>query len=261
VYMAADFASACRLKFLEQNLWLLIAASIGSTPASVSERFSSGYGIYVEAKSRGLSGLEYSTKMATPGLPIWKTVVLRSAAFGAAFALALSVIGGVFLWYSTRPKPEKPWNQLAIKATSTNVFFTVEADKLLYEFRYSLENKTDRDYRLPGDAKLLARLAQDMSYRDVPGMTWGQNLYIPSGQKVNISIKLPVLYTDYNFSRQNADDEKQLMAFSDRRLAEIDGFTLFDPTGRYKIDFPNGWPEAAERIKKGEVSKTTKGRS
>jgi hypothetical protein len=45
VYMAADFASACRLKFLEQNLWLLTAASIGSTPASVSERFSSGYGI------------------------------------------------------------------------------------------------------------------------------------------------------------------------------------------------------------------------
>ena len=198
---------------------------------------------------------------ADPSLPTWKAVVLRSAAFGAAFALTLSVIGGVFLWYSTRPKPEKPWNQYAIKATSTNVFFRVEADKLLYDFRYSLENKTGRDYKIPSDAKLMVRLAQDMSYRDVPEMTWEQNLYIPSGQNVNISIKLPVMYSDYNFSRQKAGDEKQLMAFSDRRLAEINGFALFDPGNRYRIDFPNGWPEAPERIKKGEVSKTTKGRS
>jgi hypothetical protein len=196
---------------------------------------------------------------AGPSLPTWKTVVRRSAAFGATFAVTLSVIAGVLAWYSNRPKPEKPWNQSAIKATSTNVFFRVEADRLLYDFRYSLENETGRDYKLPSDAKLMARLAQDMSYRDVPGMTWEQNLYIPSGQKVNISITLPVMYSDYNFSRQNADDEKQLMAFSDRRLAEINGFALFDPSNRYRIDFPNGWPEAAERIKKEEVTKPRKG--
>jgi hypothetical protein len=78
-------------------------------------------------------------------------------------------------------------------------------------------------------------------------MTWEKNLYIPSGQKVNVSTILPITYSEFNFSEQKANDEKQLSAFIDRRLAEIDGFVLFDPTNRYKIDFPNGWPETRFR--------------
>ena len=105
----------------------------------------------------------------------------------------------------------------------------------------------------------MLRLAQDMSYRDAPSMTWEQNLYIPSGHKVNVSIMLPVMYSDFNFSEQKANDEKQLSAFVDRRLAEIDGFVLFDPTNRYKVDFPNGWPQAVARAKKREESKAAKG--
>ncbi len=197
--------------------------------------------------------------MTTPSPSGWKMVALKFVAFGAGFAVTLSVIAGVLVWYSNRPKPEKPWNQSAIKATSTKLLFTVEDDRLLYDFSYTVENRTDRDYRVPGDAKLMVRLPKDMSYREVREMTWEQNLYIPAGQRVNFSIKLPIMYSDYNFSRQKADDEKQLMAFSDRRLAEIDGFGLFDPTARYKVEFPNGWPEVVERAKKREESKTAKG--
>lgn len=104
----------------------------------------------------------------------------------------------------------------------------------------------------------MERLAQDMSYRNAPNLTLEQNLYIPSGQTVNISIVLPIMYSDFDFSQQKANDEKQLSAFVDRRLAEIDGFVLFDPTSRYKVDFPNGWPEAVKRAKKREESKSAK---
>jgi len=42
------------------------------------------------------------------------------------------------------------------------------------------------------------------------------------------------------------------------RLAEIDGFVLFDPTNRYKVDFPNGWPESTKREKETQTSKAVK---
>ena len=188
----------------------------------------------------------------------WKITALRFAAFGAGFAIMLCIIAGAAIWYSHRPRPEKPWNQSAIKADVTDTYFTTQSDRLVGDFRYSLQNTTDRDYRLPSDAKIMVRLAPDKSYRDVPNMTWEQNLYIPSGQKVNVSILLPLMYSDFNFSKQKADDEKQLSAFIDRRLAEIDGFALFDPTNRYKVEFPNGWPEAVKRVKELEASKTGK---
>lgn len=177
-------------------------------------------------------------------------MALKFFAFGAGFAVALSTMACLLLWYSNRPKPEKAWNQTAIKATAaTGSQFRVESDKLVGDFRYSLQNATDTDYRLPNNAKLMVKLAQDLGYRDAPNMTWEQGLYIPAGQKVNVSIILPIMYSDFNFSEKQANDQKELSAFIDRRLAEIDGFVLFDPTSRYKVEFPNGWPQAAARAK------------
>jgi hypothetical protein len=170
--------------------------------------------------------------------------------FGTAVGLALLVAG--FIWYSHRPRPEKPWNESAIKATYTDASFSIQSDQALGDFRYSLQNTTDRDYRLPADAKVMMRLSKDMSYRDVSKMAWDHALYIPAGQKVNVSIKLPIMYSDFNFTKAMADDEKQLVPFMDRRMSEIDGFALFDLTNRYKVDFPSGWAEAIKRAKERE---------
>lgn len=189
----------------------------------------------------------------------WKITTLRFAAFGAGFAMMLSVIAGGVVLYNRVLKPEKPWNQNAIRAIATGSVYSVESDRLVGDFRYSLQNTTDKDYKPPSDSRLMLRLAQDMSYRDAPNMTWEHNLYIPAGQKVNVSIMLPIMYSDFNFSQQKANDEKQLSAFVDRRLAELDGFVLFDAANRYKVDFPNGWPEAAARGKNQQVPQSTSG--
>lgn len=187
--------------------------------------------------------------MTTPTPSNWKAALLRSIGAGVGFALTLSAIGVMLVWYSNRPKPEKPWNSSAIKAIGTGSQFSVQTDRVVCDFRYSLQNGTGKDYKLPSNVKLMERLAQHMNYRDAPNMTLEQNLYIPSGQKVNVSIILPIMYSDFDFSKEKASDEKQLSAFIDRRLAELDGFVLFDPTNRYKVDFPNGWPEAVARAK------------
>ncbi len=36
----------------------------------------------------------------------WKTKVLRSVTFGVAFGLALNMIVGLFVWYTSRPNPK-----------------------------------------------------------------------------------------------------------------------------------------------------------
>jgi hypothetical protein len=170
----------------------------------------------------------------------------------------LCVIAGGVMWYSHRPRREKPWNQSAIKATPSGIDFSVQADRAVAIFKYSFQNTTQRDYTPASDARLMVRLPEGMGYRDAPGITLQQNLYVPSGQKVNVSLTLPILYSDYNFSEQKSKNEKQIEAFIERRLAEIDGFALFDPANRYKVDFPNGWPEAVKRVKEREASKTPK---
>ena len=46
----------------------------------------------------------------------WKRWLFRSAGFGAGFALALVFLAGGWFWYSSRPKPPKPWDTKAIQA-------------------------------------------------------------------------------------------------------------------------------------------------
>jgi hypothetical protein len=39
-------------------------------------------------------------------------------------------------------------------------------------------------------------------------MAWDHDLYIPAGQKVNVSVTLPIMYSDFNFSKAMADDPR-----------------------------------------------------
>ena len=188
-------------------------------------------------------------------MSVWKKILLRSVGFGAGFALTLSAIAGGWAWYSNRPKPEMPWNNAAIKAAWTDLTITSEEDKCYFNFRYSLENRTDKDYTIPSTAKVMMRLPRDMSYRDNPDMIWEQGGFIPARQKLNMQVRIPFSYADYTFSKAKADDLKELAKFADRRLSQLDGFALFDSVNRFRIDFPNGWPDAGKRIAEEEKTR------
>jgi hypothetical protein len=49
----------------------------------------------------------------------WKRSLFISIGWGLGTVVGLALLVGGFLWYSHRPKPEKPWNQSAIKAECT----------------------------------------------------------------------------------------------------------------------------------------------
>ena len=79
----------------------------------------------------------------------WKKWLIKSAGFGAGFALTLGAVAGVAAWYVFRPKPPKPpspWNRTAIRAE----FVKAEPDRQANAMNlvYILTNTADDDYTI-----------------------------------------------------------------------------------------------------------------
>ena len=142
-------------------------------------------------------------------MPLWKRILLRGVGFGLGFAITVSAIIGLWVWWANRPKPDPAWNSNAIKATWTDLTVSLEQEKCFFNFRYSLENSTQKDYTIPNDAKLMVRRPKDMSFQDNSEMTWGQGGFIPSRQKLNIEIRVPFTYSEYSSSREKLDDKRK----------------------------------------------------
>src|SRR5438094_9576992 len=75
----------------------------------------------------------------------WKLVLLKAAGYAGGVILALSVVVGSIVWYTSRPVKPKPWNRDSIVASYYRVTESDESNAKL-EFEYILDNKTDRDY-------------------------------------------------------------------------------------------------------------------
>ena len=93
----------------------------------------------------------------------WKSLALRSAFFGAGFALILILIIGGYIWYQSIPKPPKPWDNNAIVASYDYVDTTGENNIVV--FYYILENKTDYDYSITDKTNIFiyANLEREIS--------------------------------------------------------------------------------------------------
>jgi hypothetical protein len=76
-----------------------------------------------------------------------RRLLLRSAVFGAGFAVTLCLIVGGLVWYSDRPKPPTPWNTTALVAKGPPGF-DVSRDGEHIEFNYLIENTANTDYKL-----------------------------------------------------------------------------------------------------------------
>ena len=84
----------------------------------------------------------------------WKKTVFQAAAFGAAFALVLCVVGVAWIWYANSPHPTA-WNSTAIRATFKDITLSTSQQPPKEHFSYLLENTTDVDYSLDKLSSLL----------------------------------------------------------------------------------------------------------
>lgn len=67
-------------------------------------------------------------------MPPWKRVVLASASFGVTFALAISAIVGIGMWYKARPRP---WNTGAVTGTFGGMQFMTQPAETSYLLAFS----------------------------------------------------------------------------------------------------------------------------
>ena len=193
--------------------------------------------------------------MVTPGLspqsrPNWKRFAIIGLCSGAGFALMLSAIAGMVIWYNSRPTPPKAWDAKAIVATATPGFDLTDDGKKI-TFRYTLENTTKRDYQLEStnDLRLMVRtkdgtlatsLAKDDGSVVLP-------VFIPAKQRSSVTILIaPQGIPDRKAAEPDNEYHERLRAYLEDHLSWVGSFVAFDGLMRYEIDLPR-W--LAERPK------------
>lgn len=198
-------------------------------------------------------------------MPTWKRIFLKAAGFGVGITLALAVLASGLYWYSTRPKPPKPWNTKAIRATYYNVTTSGSGAGLKIDFGYILENTTDRDYSLDEFPKphIAVKLEDTQSLAELndENLKLRLPIYIPAHQKVRIYVEVPPYGLTTEFPG-NAASEGDLEKFHllvaqhvSQHMENLGGFEIFDESTRYQIDLPGGWKQYVESETKKEAAK------
>jgi hypothetical protein len=170
-----------------------------------------------------------------------KRLLLRSAAFGAGFAVTLCLIGGGLVWYSARTKPPTPWNTTALLAKEPPSF-DVSQDGRDIEFTYSVENTTETDYQTESDSqiRMMLRLKNGAFSRPLPGVAPLElPIFIPAKQKGVLTLRLSSsTIPGREASESDAQYHERLRAYCERGIGDVGEFVLFDDVNRYQINLP-----------------------
>ena len=174
--------------------------------------------------------------------------IITGASFGAGLAITLALIIGGYLWYSSKPKPPKPWDTKAITATYDRV--DTEGDNNTIVFYYILQNNTDYDYHIvdASNVTLMDKLEKQKS------LSWGKSdqflkfdypLLLPAKQRLRFAIHLDYPYNKKIKAEATKDEiekyRKALSGFLKEETPNLNGFAMFDELNRYQIDFPREW--------------------
>jgi len=171
-----------------------------------------------------------------------KATLLKVAAAAAGVILTLCLIGASVLWYVSRPKPPRPWNDKALIVKEPPGFGPSSEDKTVY-FSYSVQNDTAADYAVENvqQLRILAITLDDSlsSPIDEEHLVLRTPIFIPSHQKGTITVRLKVLDApEQNKSESDDAYHERLRQYLNDHIAGVRGFVLFDETNRYRINLP-----------------------
>lgn len=184
----------------------------------------------------------------------WKSIALRSAFFGIGFSLILIIVTGGYIWYESRPKPQKPWDNNAIVAFYDYVDTSKNPENKRDEvvFYYTVENKTKTDYSIDSenDILLYAKLDKQKSIsggKPDEHLNIAYPIIIPSNQRFKFPIRLFYVIDSIKepLSGATKDEKKTYREILEKLIGEelsnLNGFIIYDKRDRYVIDFPAGW--------------------
>jgi len=194
------------------------------------------------------SAAKVSTTEHRQNLLPWKRLIVIGASFGVAFALALSAIVAATLWYSSRPKPPKPWKSKAIIATFDYPGVEEDTNPKTIVLYYTLENTMEADYRMPKKDQLgikgRLRWENSLSGGSLFPIDEDEN-FLPPEQRRRFALHLGYPMKAELVPEQTKGDQRrqwQVIAnFMKKEMPNLNGFVTFDTVNRYQIELPNGW--------------------
>jgi hypothetical protein len=198
-----------------------------------------------------MSSLSASQAKSPNKEPSWKWLFIKAAGFGVGLAFTLAILAGAVLWYWNRPKPPKGWDNASIKGSYYRVQRIQENKAWKLNFEFVLENITNKDYELNNSSRYrLAGKLEDTSsltgFADNFQIILKVPIFVPAHQKTRIDIVLPD--DDVDVPVPNGDSKEEIHKYYDavaravsEKMANLNGFMLFDEDMRYQIELPSGW--------------------
>jgi hypothetical protein len=174
--------------------------------------------------------------------PRTKKTLLIAFSAGAGVAVVIAALVAAAYWSWSRPRPPKPWNTTAIVATGAPGFSLTDDGKKI-RFSYSLENKTDSDYKIASAAEIKVLVKYDDKSLSQPMPTEVASVefpvFIPARQAATIA--LAITFGGFPQRKETETDEEYheaLRAFLLNELKGVSDFAVFDETNRYEINLP-----------------------
>lgn len=179
----------------------------------------------------------------------WKRPLLIGVGWGLGMAVGLGIVLAVFLWHESRPKPLKPprpWDSASIKAQYDDA--GTEGDKNTIVFYYTLENKTDFDFKIEdGHNVTLSAILQKQNSLSPLGKLENIHypLFVPAKRRLRFPIHFGFTCPVQEKADANAEERRKhreaVEKYVGDKFTNLDGFDLLDETSRYEIIFPAGW--------------------
>ena len=172
-----------------------------------------------------------------------KRLAVIGASAGVGLGLTLAALLGFFPWYQSHGK-SKSWNSRAIKATYVgSQLRKIDKSNAGLLFYYDLENSTDSDYRFSDGPHLvvMCRLLSNNSLSSEQNVRLDYPVFLPARQRARIALGI-----SHPFNWPPPTDpavEDKFKDFVKQRVADVEGFVLFDEANRCQIEFPKGWQE------------------
>lgn len=169
-----------------------------------------------------------------------------------AFIISGALLFFTFTRLSTEaiaPKRPEGWNASAIRSSFEGLQVKeVDPTHAALIFNYDLENTTDSDYRLANGPKalIMGRLKSSSTLKAEDSMQIDNAIFLPARNRARIALEISYSFnwpTQMFPGQVGPLTQEKFRSFVTGKVADLQGFILFDQVTHYQIELPGGWQE------------------
>jgi hypothetical protein len=186
-----------------------------------------------------------------------KGIFLKISAAAAGVTLALCIAAATVVWYTSRPKPPKPWDTNALVVVGPPGFGSYPDTDYHFYLTYSVRNTTLRDWSLESSSNL--RLVSQLGDGSLSNPISNENVrvrtptFIPANQTGTITLHFMAGEYPKQLNTESSEAfHERLRKQLNEAYPSMKGFVLFDDANRIQVDLTTWARKKPENA--GEIS-------